>query len=453
MYCEKNHLGLLTDLYELTMAAAYYRHGMFAPATFSLFIRRYPDHRSYFVSAGLEEVLEYLESLAFTEEELDYLNATTRFSQDFLQYLSTLRFTGNVVALPEGTIFFKNEPILEVTAPLIEAQIVESFIINAVNLPVAIVTKASRCVHAAAGRGCVDFSLRRTQGTDAGMKVARASYIAGFSATSNVLAGWRYGIPLSGTMAHSFVTSFEKEIDAFRAFGETFPDQSVFLIDTYDTLSGACNAVKVAMELAEQGKQLKGVRLDSGDMAALSKQVRALLDEARLTNVEIFSSGNLDEYSIAEMVRNEAKIDAFGIGTKMGVSADGPYTDIAYKLVEYDGRPVLKLSSGKETLVGKKQVFRRRGNGFMQEDTIAFREEKGHGEPLLRHVMINGKRSQAPETLETIRERFREQSTALDQKYKHLESPEVYPVRLSRQLQELQNRVAAETRERINGNE
>jgi len=274
-----------------------------------------------------------------------------------LHYLSTLRFTGDVFAIPEGRIFFKDEPILEITAPIIEAQLVEPFVINVINFQTTIATKASRCVYAARGRKLVDFSLRRTQGVDAGLKVARASYIVGFGGTSNVLAGKLYNIPVFGTMAHSFITSFKKEIDAFRAFSKIFPQNTVLLIDTYDTIIGAHKAAIIGKELLYQGKKLKGVRLDSGDMAPLSKEVRQVFKEAGLNNVMIFASGGFDEYKIAKVLEQGAEIDAFGVGTKMGVSADAPYTDIAYKLVEYDGRPVLKLSMGKKTLVGQKQAF------------------------------------------------------------------------------------------------
>ena len=339
--------ALFADLYELTMAACYFENGMFAPATFSLYIRKYGPHRSYLVSAGLEEVLDFLERFQFMPDELDFLQSTGLFSIDFLNYLERLRFTGELFAIPEGRLFFKDEPILEITAPVIEAQLIESFIINAVNLQVSIASKAARCIHAAGGKNLVDFSLRRTQGTDAGMKVARASYIAGFGGTSNVLAGKLYSIPISGTMAHSFVLSFEEEIEAFRAFARTFPDRTVLLIDTYDTVSGAKKAAAVGREMLEGGHMLKGVRLDSGDIAKLSKEVRRILDEAGLKEVIIFASGGFDEFEIEEVLSKGARVDAFGVGTKMGVSADAPYNDIAYKLVEYQPSRI-------ETKQGKK---------------------------------------------------------------------------------------------------
>ncbi|NVL91138.1 MAG: nicotinate phosphoribosyltransferase, partial [Desulfobacterales bacterium] len=303
------------------MAASYFENGMAAPATFSLFVRKYPPNRTYFVAAGLEDLLEYAANFRFSESDLAYLDDTGIFSHDFLHYLKNVRFTGSIRALREGEIFFKDEPILEVTAPIIVAQILETFVINAVNLQSMIATKAARCIHTASGRSLVDFSLRRTHGIDAGLKVARSSYIAGFAATSNVLAGKLYGIPIAGTMAHSYISSFGDEIEAFRAFARSFPEKSILLIDTYDTVAGARKAAVVGQEMAKQGNKLLGVRLDSGDMTTLSRQVRKILDEAGLQNVEIFASSGFDEYKIAGTIKEGAKIDAFGVGTRMGVSA------------------------------------------------------------------------------------------------------------------------------------
>ena len=443
-----NNLALITDFYEFTMAACYYQKKMFAPATFSLFIREYPPNRGYFVSAGLEDVLEFLESFHFNQEDLDYLDSLSFFSKDFLHYLSTLRFTGDVFAIPEGRLFFKDEPILEITAPIIEAQLVETFVMNAINLQVTIATKAARCVHAAKGKKLVDFSLRRTQGIDAGLKVARASYIAGFIGTSNVLAGKLYNIPVFGTMAHSFVTSFEREIDAFRAFAEMFPEDTVFLIDTYDTIIGAHKAAIVGKEMLNRGKKLKGVRLDSGDMASLSKEVKAIFKEAGLNDISIFASGGFDEYKIAKVIEEGAEIDAFGVGTKMGVSADAPYADIAYKLVNYDGRPVLKLSTGKRTLVGEKQVFRITDGNSLKKDIIALRDEELEGESLLKPVMKKGKRLQSSPSLNEIRERFQLEFSMLDDTYKRLVNPETFPVELGPKLEALQKQVIFKVREK-----
>ena len=445
-------MGLFTDLYELTMAASYFENEFFSPATFSLFIREYPEDRGYFVSAGLSHVLEFLESFSFEQEELDYLASQKLFSEDFLHYLSRLRFTGEVRAMDEGRVFFKDEPVVEVTAPIIEGQIVETFVINAINLEVCIATKASRCVSAASGRNLVDFSLRRTQGEDAGLKVARASYIAGFSATSNVMAGKLYGIPVAGTMAHSYITSFPDELDAFRAFSRTFPDNTVLLIDTYDTLEGARKAVEVAREMASRGHSLRGVRLDSGDMAELSKEVRSILDEAGLREVKIFASGGFDEHKIDDVVRQGAEIDAFGVGTRMGVSADAPYADIAYKLVQYAGRPVLKLSSGKKSLASEKQVFRNACNGRPTGDVIALKDEELAGEKMLRTVMRDGKTVSRPDSLAEIRERFRHEFERLDPACKAIRAPARYPVELSEKLKRLQEETIEETKERELGN-
>ncbi len=440
--------ALLTDLYEITMAGAYYRCKKFGPATFSLFIRKYPPNRGYFVSAGLEDVLEFLESFHFIQEDLDYLYSTGLFSQDFLHYLKGVRFTGDVFAIPEGCIFFRDEPILEITAPIIEAQLVESLVINFINLQVSIATKASRCQYAAGGRSLVDFSLRRTQGADAALKVARSSYIAGFTGTSNVLAGKLYNLPIFGTMAHSFITSFDEEIDAFRAFAETFPDNVVLLIDTFDTISGAHKAVDVAREMLSKGQKLKGVRLDSGDMAVLSRDVRAIFRRAGFKDVSIFASGGFDEFKVADVLERGGEIDAFGIGTKMGVSADGPYTDIAYKLVQYDGRPVLKLSTGKKTLVAEKQVFRIKQGDRLLRDIIGLRNEKTDGSPLLKTVMKNGKRQNPSESLEIIRERFQKEFNALDDDFKTLKNPKLFPVEISCGLEKLQNQVVHEVMEK-----
>ncbi len=383
---------LLTDLYELTMAASYLGEGMCAEATFSLFIRDYPPHRAYFVAAGVEHLKEFIPHLRFSASAIDYIASTGIFKPAFLEYLRAFRFTGTVRAIPEGRIFFAQEPILEVTAPIIEAQILETLVLNVVQMETLIASKAARCVHAARGKGLIDFSFRRTQGVDAGVKVARASYLAGFLGTSNMLAGKLYGIPVFGTMAHSYITSFNSEMDSFLAFARAFPDNVVLLIDTYDTLCGAGKAVEVARILAAEGKKVRGVRLDSGDLVQLSRQVRSILNDAGFDDVKILVSGSLDEFRLKELLDAGAEIDLFAVGTRMGVSADAPYFDIVYKLVEYDGRPVLKLSSGKKTWVGKKQVFRYYDqNGRMAEDLLALEgEDHAGGEPLLDVVISEG---------------------------------------------------------------
>lgn len=439
-----DELGLFTDLYQLTMAQSYFDHGQNQTATFSLFIRRYPQHHSYFVAAGVATVLEYLEQVHFPASALAYLRETGRFTQDFLDYLAEWRFRGTVMALPEGSVFFINEPVVEVTAPIIHAQLVESFIVNAIHVQTLIASKASRCVQAAAGRTLIDFSLRRTHGTDAGLKVARASYLAGFEATSNVLAGQVYGIPIAGTMAHSYVTSFQEEIESFRAYATTYPQHSVLLIDTYDTLTGAKRAALVGQEMAQKGYKLLGVRLDSGDMTALSKEVRAILNAAGLQDVRIVASGGFDEYGIEQAVRDGACIDMFGVGTKMGVSADAPYYDMAYKLVKYDNRPVMKLSTGKMTLVDDKQIWRRMVNGQYVEDSIALRQETLDStdvQPLLHCVMRQGRTVGLGPRLREARARHAEEMARLPEPYRRLQATECYPVHLSHGLAVMQAQV------------
>lgn len=444
-------MALLTDLYELTMAASYFEHSKTDSATFSLFIRDYPPQRNYFVSAGLTDVLEFISTLKFTSDDLAYLDSTKMFKQEFLCYLENLRFTGDVFAIPEGRIFFANEPVLEVTGPMIEAQIIETFCINAINLQTLIATKASRCAHAASPRELVDFSFRRTHGIDAGMKVARASFIGGFIGTSNVRAGRLYGIPIFGTMAHSFVTSFDEEIEAFRAFVETSPENSVLLVDTYDTISGTKKAAEVGKEMAVRGERLKGVRLDSGDMAQLSRAVRKILVEAGLNNTQIFASGAFDEYKITKVLDEGADIDAFGVGTKMGVSADAPYLDIVYKLVQYAGRPILKLSSDKESLAFEKQVFRfRSDDGRLEKDLIGLRDDViPESDPLLTKVMDKGKIISSSPSLTQIRNTFSEEFSNLTTSYKSIEGvTEKYPVSLSPELKSRQAELIEATKKK-----
>lgn len=442
MIMKSEDLPLLTDLYELTMAQCYFQECHNDLATFSLFIRKYPPHRAYFISCGLESVLGFLEGFSFNAEALDRLHATGIFSDAFLQYLKGLRFTGAVRAIPEGRLFFCNEPVLEVTAPIIEAQLVETLIINQMNLQCLIASKAARCVHAAHGREVIDFALRRTHGVDAGMKVARASYVAGAAATSNVLAGVTYGIPLSGTMAHSYISSYDEEIDAFRAFCQGFPERSVLLIETYDAIAGAHKAVQVAREMAARGQRLRGVRIDSGDLATLGFEVRRILDEAGFQDVEIVGSGGLDEFDLEELSQANAPYNAYGVGTKMGVSGDAPWTDMAYKLVRYGERPVLKLSAGKTSLPGAKQVFRFVERGKLHHDVIALEEDAVlDGQPMLQSVMTNGRIVRPLPSLSVIRERCREELDQLGDNHKAIRDPEAYTVRLSPGLQSLKERL------------
>jgi nicotinate phosphoribosyltransferase len=448
----EENLSLFTDLYELTMCASYFDNKKFGPATFDLFIRRLPPGRSYFLFAGLEQVLLYLEKVKFTDEHIVYLKKQG-FKEDFLEYLRGFRFIGDVWAAPEGTVVFPGEPLIRVTAPIIEAQLVETFLLNTINLQTMIATKASRVVQAAKGKAVIEFGLRREHGVDAGMKVARSSYIAGCQGTSNVLAGMAYGIPVFGTMAHSFVMSYEKEIEAFRAFAKTFPAKSTLLIDTYNEMAGAEKAAVVAKELEKKGFRLGGVRLDSGDLAETSKKVRALLDEKGLGYVTIFASGDLDEYRIGELLNKEAKIDAFGVGTKMGTSADYPYLDVIYKLCEtMNGKgefsPIMKLSEGKITLPGRKQVYRFTDDkGYYKKDVVTLADEQVEGEPLLVKVMEKGKLRFDPPTLKQIRETASSNLKKLPEKYRKLTDSPSYPVELSQALSELVKQLEKKIRE------
>ena len=433
--------ALFTDLYQLTMGQVYLRSGKTAEATFSLFFRSYPPERGYFVLAGVQDAIDHLERLRFSDKDVEHLRSTGRFDDPFLGHLQGLRFTGSVRAMPEGSIFFANEPVMEVTAPVIEGQIVETLLINTINLQSVLATKASRVVHASRGRTVVDFAARRTQGVDAANALARVSYIVGFDGTSNVLAGSLYGIPTYGTMAHSFIETFADEADSFRAYAESFPDTSTFLVDTYDTLGGVRAAIEVAREMRKEGHALRAIRLDSGDLLELATRSRALLDESGLADVEVFASGGLDEYEVDALLRGGAPIDGFGVGTKVGVSEDAPSTDCAYKLVEYDGRPTLKLSPEKQSLPGRKQVFRCRDDGGgLDHDLIGLADgdpPDGQAEPLLIEVMSGGRRVTARRPLRQLREDFGREYGRLPNEYKSLRSPDVYPVERSEELDRL----------------
>jgi nicotinate phosphoribosyltransferase len=440
--------ALFTDLYELTMAASYFREGMNGPASFSLFARKLPRARSFLVAAGLEDVLNFLRDFRFSDEGLGYLDSLDRFEPSFLEFLRSVRFTGDVRAVPEGTVLFQDEPLLEVTGPIIEAQLVETAVLNLIHFQTVLASKAARCVLAARGRPVVEFGLRRTHGIDGGMKAARASFIAGASMSSNVLAGLHYGVPPTGTMAHSYVSAFHHEIDAFRAFARAFPAHTTLLIDTYDTVAAAWKAVAVAKEMETQGQRLAGVRLDSGDIVSLSKEVRQILDGAGLDYVRIFVSGGLDEDTIDLYLAEGAPIDAFGVGTRMDVSADAPYLDMAYKLVEYDGRPVLKTSAGKATWTGQKQAYRllRSGEAFAG-DVLTLRDEAappGAVEILLRTVMERGRLLASHPSLTTIREYCAAQVAALPEDVRRLRDPAAYPVTYSQRLVALQRSLEAQ---------
>jgi nicotinate phosphoribosyltransferase len=446
----EQNMSLFTDFYELTMCASYFDNQKFELATFDLFMRRLPPNRSYFLVAGIEQALLFLKNIRFSVEHITYLRKQG-FQESFLQYLKTLKFTGEVWAAPEGSIVLPNEPILRITAPIIEAQLVETFLLNTINLQTMIATKASRVVEAAHGKPVIEFGLRREHGIDAGMKVARSSYIAGCSGTSNVLAAMVYSIPVFGTMAHSFVMSYEKEIDAFRAFAKTFPAKSTLLIDTYDDLAGAEKAVVVAKEMEQLGSKLGGVRLDSGNLAENSKKVRSLLDENGLEYVKIFVSGDLDEYKIEELENQKTKIDSYGVGTKMGTSQDYPYTDVIYKLCEVENgkgkfSPIMKLSKEKNTMPGRKQVYRFIDDqGCFSHDIIALANEEIGGKPLLQKVMQRGKLIYVLPSLNEIRTTAESNLSKLPTKYKKLANPPVYSVQVSDKL----NKMITDLKERL----
>ncbi len=434
--------GLLVDLYQLTMGESYVAERTAErEATFSLFFRTLPSGWGYALAAGLEHALRYLEELRFREDDLAYLAETGLFGERFLERLRAFRFSGTVRALPEGTAVFPNEPLLELTAPLVEAQVVETMVLNEIHLQTLVASKAARSVEAAGGRLLVDFALRRAHGGEAGLKVARASFVAGFDSTSNVLAGRLYGIPIAGTMAHSYIESFDDELEAFRAFARAYPDDCVLLIDTYETLEGARRAAVVGRELAAGGHRLRGVRLDSGDLVELSRGVRAILDEAGLEDAMVFASGGLDEHEIARLLAAGAPIGGFGVGTKMGVSADAPFLDVAYKLVELDGRPVLKLSPGKATLPGRKGVWRVAGY-----DVLGLAGGESEGKPLLREVMRDG-RSMRSETLEEMRERARRERESLPEVVRALDAAP-YDVRIDPELERLRDELTTRQRPR-----
>jgi nicotinate phosphoribosyltransferase len=428
---------LVTDLYEATMALAYLREGMTEPASFSLFVRKLPPDRGFLVAAGLEAAIAYLERLRIDESDVTALAAALGRPADDLAGLRGLRFTGDVWAIPEGRIVFAGEPLLEVTAPLPQAQLVETFLLNQITYATALASKAARCVIAARGKPVVDFSLRRTHGVEAGMSAARAGAIVGFAATSNVAAAAEYGLPAVGTMAHSYVEAFGDESEAFRAFARDTSGPVTLLVDTYDTERGLMIAGDVLRQLPD-GRGF-GVRLDSGDLTALSVRARHILDTAGLTDARIVVSGGLDEYAIERLVAAGAPIDVFAVGTKVGTSADAPYLDSAYKLVQYAGRPVMKLSPEKVTAPAPKQVFRRRGNA----DLLAVRGEDppAGAEVLLTPVMTGGRRTAPAEPPEVIvaaaQRRFSADLAELSDPVRRISRPDSLTPEASSQLSRL----------------
>lgn len=435
------NVALLTDLYELKMVQAYWREDLLDDAVFSLFVRRLPRERNFLLACGLDDALRYLEGVRFTPETLDYVAGLPDFHADFVDWLADFRFTGEVRAVREGTPVFANEPILEIAAPLPEAQLIESFLLNQIHLQTTLASKAARVVLAARGRPAVDFALRRTHGSDAALKAARAFHIAGVAATSNVLAGHVYGIPVAGTMAHSYIQVHESELEAFRAFSALYPE-TVLLVDTYDTIEGVRHVVRLARELGRDF-HVRAVRLDSGDLGALAVAARGVLDEAGLADVEIFASGGLDEYEIERLLKQGSPIDGFGVGAAMGISQDAPSLDIVYKLTEYAGRGRLKLSPGKSILPGRKQIFRAEADGTFVRDVIARADEEGRGRALVQPVMRHGRRlREADFTLDEARAHAARQLAALPSHIRELAPADPpYPVEISDELHAMQRRV------------
>ena len=444
---------LLTDLYQLNMIQAYLDQNEVETAVFEFFVRKFPSRRGFLLAAGLEQVLDFLENLRFTSEEIDWLARSGRFGKGLLDHLAEFRFTGDVHAMPEGTVFFANEPILRVTAPLPQAQLAETRLINILHFQSLIASKAARMMLVAPGKLLVDFGLRRAHGADAGLMAARASYIAGFAGTATMLAEKLYGIPTFGTMAHSFIQAYDDEVAAFEHFARSRPENLTLLIDTYDTEAAARKVVALAPRLRDRGITIGSVRLDSGDMTALSKSVRRILDEGGLSDVRIFASGGLDEDSIADMLRAGAPIDGFGVGTSLTTSSDVPALDCAYKLQEYAGLPRRKRSAGKATWPGRKQVWRRYGtDGRMASDVLSIESDDQAGEPLIQLVMRGGRRVAPPPSFAEIRARSAHELKRLPEPLRRLEPGTQYPVVVADALvqlaEDVDGRLARSVRER-----
>jgi nicotinate phosphoribosyltransferase len=436
---------LLTDQYELTMLQSYVEHGMDEAAVFEFFVRKLPPGRNFLVAAGLEQVLDFLENLEFSREELAWL--TARFPPETIAYLRELRFSGDVHAMQEGTIFFPDEPILRITAPLPQAQLIESRVINLLHFETVIASKAARSVLVAPHKLLVDFGLRRAHGAEAGMLAARATYLAGFAGSSTMLAGMAYGLPTFGTMAHSYVQAHGDEVTAFEHFARSHPGNAILLIDTYDTEVAASKVVMLARKLRADGIGIKGVRIDSGDLGMHAGKVRRILDEGALDKATIFASGNLDEYRLHDLLSGGAPIDGFGVGTALDTSSDAPFLDCAYKLQEYAGQARRKRSEGKSTWPGRKQVFRRYGaDGRMAGDVVALAEnDPQQGEPLLREVMLNGQRVAASPRLDELRRQTVEGYAKLPTAMAGLDAAQSYPVAISDALRGLAGQVDSAT--------
>lgn len=433
---------LLTDLYQLTMLQGYDDSGMEEIAVFEFFVRKLRPGRGFLMAAGLEQALEFLQGLHFTAEEMAWLHATGRFSNKFLGKLEGMRFSGDVHAMAEGTVFFPNEPVLRITAPIAQAQLVETRLINLLHYQTLIASKAARMVLMAPGKLLVDFGLRRAHGAEAGLLAARASYIAGFTGTATVLAGIQFGMPIFGTMAHSFVQAHDDESLAFEHFAHAQPDNVVLLIDTYDTEAAARKVVALAPRLERSGIRIKGVRIDSGNLADHARKVREILDAGGLDHVTIFASGDLDEYELRDMLASGAPVDGFGIGTRMDTSSDMPYLDCAYKLEEYAGKPRRKRSEGKQTWPGRKQVYRNYdADGRMAWDVVTVEGDAQAGEPLIMPVMRAGQRLAPAARMEDIRFNAATNLKRLPEALRQLREPYEYLVGISVALRQLAKQV------------
>ena len=437
--------ALLTDLYQLTMLDAYLREGMQETAVFELFVRKLPPQRHFLVMAGLEQALEWLQTLAFDEADLAWLERQGGFSPQLLAYLRDFRFEGDVHAMPEGSIFFADEPVLRITAPLPQAQYVESRLLNIVHFQTLIASKAARVVAAAAGRKLVDFGMRRAHGAEAALFAARAAYIAGFAGTATAEAGRRFGVPVFGTMAHSFIQAHRSELAAFEAFARARPNRPTLLVDTYDTEAAVAKLIGLAARLAAEGISIGGVRIDSGDLAAHAKAVRRLLDDAGLRDITVFASGNLDEHRIAQLLAAQAPIDGFGVGTALDTSIDAPALDAVYKLQAYAGVARRKRSEGKATWPGAKQVCRAfDASGQMLRDIVQLDDERPVAKPLLQLCMRAGRRVTPAPSLDEIRGHQAAQMRTLPVALRSLEpTPRSFAVEISTAVRALAREVDA----------
>ena len=435
---------LFTDLYQFTMMQGYFDQQMDQPAVFEFFIRKLPDQRNFLIAAGLQQVVEYLENLSFADEDINYLRTTGFFHDQFLSYLKDVTFTGNVHGVPEGTVVFAGEPLVRITAPLPVAQLVETRIINILMFQTMIASKAVRMRLAAPDEVLIDFGLRRAHGQEAGLLAARAGYLAGLNGTATVEAGLLFDIPLFGTMAHSFVQAHDSEMEAFRNFAISQPDNVVLLIDTYDMEKGAEKVVALAPELHAHNIAIKGVRIDSGDLVESARKIRAILDRGGLRNTKIFLSNSLDEYSLAAIKTAEAPVDGYGIGTRMITSSDYPLLDCSYKLVEYAGKGRRKRSAAKETWPGPKQVYRQHDvNGFLQKDILTVETDILHGRPLIEAVMQNGKTLHQLPSLKESRTYTQVELATLPESFRQVNSSVPYTLEISPALRLLTEKVDA----------